>query len=50
MFLVILAVVSAAIVAFIVVKWMMSYIRTHTFAAFGWYRIVAGALILLLVR
>jgi len=45
-----LGTVVAAIVAFIVVKWMMSYIRTHTFAAFGWYRIVAGALILLLVR
>ncbi len=32
--------VVAAIVSFIVVKWLLRYIQTHTFSAFGWYRIV----------
>ncbi len=30
--------VSAA-VSFIAVTWMLRYVQTHTFAAFGWYRI-----------
>ncbi len=47
---VLLGTAVAAVVAFAVVKWMLGYIRTHTFAAFGWYRILAGALILLLVK
>ncbi len=37
-------VVSAA-VSFVVVKWLMAYIRTHTFTAFGYYRIVLAGLI-----
>lgn len=28
------------ITAFIVVKWLLSYIRRHSFAIFGWYRII----------
>jgi len=41
---VILATVIAAIVSFIAVKWLLRYVQTHTFNAFGWYRIlVAGA-------
>lgn len=45
-----IAFVVAAIVSFIVVKWMLGYIRTHTFTAFGWYRIVAGLGVLLFLR
>jgi undecaprenyl-diphosphatase len=31
--------VVAAIVSFIAVKWLLRYVQTHTFVAFGWYRI-----------
>jgi undecaprenyl-diphosphatase len=37
--LVILATVVAAVVSFIAVKWLLRYVQTHTFNAFGWYRI-----------
>ncbi len=42
-----LTTVIAAIVSFIAVKWLLRYVQTHSFSGFGWYRIVAGALILL---
>jgi undecaprenyl-diphosphatase len=43
--------VVAAIVSFVAVKWLLRYVQTHTFIAFGWYRIaVAVALLLLLLR
>ncbi len=45
-----IAFVVAAIVSFVVVKWMLGYIRTHTFVAFGWYRIVVGLGVLLFMR
>lgn len=45
-----IAFVVAAIVSFVVVKWMLGYIRTHTFTAFGWYRIAAGLGVLLFLR
>lgn len=44
---VLLATVVAAIVSFITVKWLLRFVQTHTFVGFGWYRIAAGALILL---
>jgi undecaprenyl-diphosphatase len=34
----------------VVVKWLLGYVRNHTFTSFGWYRIAVGAAILLLVR
>ncbi len=34
-----LATVVAAVVSFIAVKWLLRYVQTHTFSAFGWYRI-----------
>ncbi|MDB6035780.1 MAG: undecaprenyl-diphosphate phosphatase, partial [Verrucomicrobiales bacterium] len=46
----ILATIVAAIVSFIAVKWLLRYIQTHTFTIFGWYRIVVGLIILLLLR
>jgi undecaprenyl-diphosphatase len=30
------------------VKWLLGFVRTHTFKGFGWYRIALGAVILLL--
>jgi undecaprenyl-diphosphatase len=45
---VLLGSVVAAIVSFGAVKWLLSFVQTHTFVPFGWYRIVVGILILLL--
>jgi undecaprenyl-diphosphatase len=39
---VILSTVIAAVVSFIAVKWLLRYVQTHTFNAFGWYRILVG--------
>jgi undecaprenyl-diphosphatase len=41
--------VVSLIVAFIAVKWLLRYIRTHRFTPFAIYRIVLGALILVAV-
>jgi len=38
----------AAVTAFIVVQWLLRYVRSHTFTPFGWYRIGLGILILIL--
>lgn len=35
--------------AFVVVKWLMRYIRTHTFTVFAFYRIALGLALLLLL-
>ena len=49
--LVMLATASAAVVSFVAVKWLLRYVQTHTFSAFGWYRIaLAIAIFLLLLR
>ena len=47
--LIILATIVAAIMAFIAVKWLLRFVQNHTFVAFGWYRIVLGVAILLLL-
>ena len=39
----------AAVVSFVAVKWLLFYVRSHTFSLFGWYRIAFGALILVLI-
>lgn len=41
--------VVSAIVSFITVKWLLTYIQTHSFIVFGSYRIVLAAGIFLLV-
>jgi undecaprenyl-diphosphatase len=43
---VLLATAVAAVMAFIAVKWLLRFVQTHTFEAFGWYRIALGGLIL----
>jgi undecaprenyl-diphosphatase len=40
------AFIVASVVSFIVVKWFLRYVQTHTFVAFGWYRVILAALIL----
>ncbi len=44
----VLGTVVSAIVAFIVVRWLLRFIRTHTFVGFGWYRIALGLLMVAL--
>jgi undecaprenyl-diphosphatase len=44
-----IAFVVSMITAFVAVKWLLGYIRTHRFTAFAIYRIVLGALLLLLM-
>jgi len=39
----------STVTAFAAVKWLLGYIRTHRFTAFAIYRIVLGALLLLLM-
>jgi undecaprenyl-diphosphatase len=41
--------VSAFVVAFMVIRIFLAYIRTHTFVVFGWYRIVLGCVLLLCI-
>lgn len=40
--------VVSALVAFIAVKWLLTYIQTHRFTVFAWYRILAGGALLML--
>jgi undecaprenyl-diphosphatase len=41
--------VVSFVVALAVVHWLLRYIATHTFRPFAWYRLVAGAILLVLV-
>jgi undecaprenyl-diphosphatase len=47
---ILLGTIVAAITAFGVVKWLLGYVRNHTFTPFGWYRIAVGVAILLLLH
>lgn len=48
--LILLGTVVAAVTAFVVVKWLLGYVRHHTFTPFGWYRIAVGVAILFLLH
>jgi len=37
----------SAVVAFISVKWLLHFIHTRTFEAFGWYRIIVGGTVII---
>ncbi len=39
----------AGVVGWLAVGWLLRYVASHSFVAFGYYRIIAGAVILLLV-
>ena len=41
------AFVAAALTGFVVVRWLMAWIKQHSFAPFAWYRIALGAGLLL---
>jgi len=41
--------VVSAITAFLVVKWLLRFVQSHTFNGFGWYRIALGGALLALV-
>ncbi len=41
--------VVSFIVAYIVSRWFIKYIATHSFKLFGWYRVIAGIVILIFV-
>jgi undecaprenyl-diphosphatase len=45
-----LGTVAAVVVSFIVVKWFLRFVQSHTFVGFGWYRIALGIGMLILVR
>ena len=42
----IVGMVVAFVVSIFAIKFLMSYIKKHDFKAFGWYRIVLGALVI----
>jgi undecaprenyl-diphosphatase len=44
-----LGAVVAGVVGWLAVGWLLRYVSTHTFVIFGYYRIIAGVIILLLV-
>jgi len=39
----------AAVVSFAAVKWLLRYVQTHTFIAFGWYRIALALVLFFLL-
>jgi undecaprenyl-diphosphatase len=49
-FLLIVGLVTAFIVAWIAVKAFLAFVEKHGFAFFGWYRIAIGVLYLMLVH
>ena len=42
--------VFAAISSFFAVRWLLGYVRSHTFAGFGWYRIGLAVILLILAQ
>lgn len=44
----ILGFTAAAISSVLVMRWMLSYVRSHSFAIFMWYRIAVGVLVIAL--
>jgi undecaprenyl-diphosphatase len=45
--LVLIGMITAAVTAFVAVRWLLHYVQSHTFKVFGWYRIALGILILI---
>jgi undecaprenyl-diphosphatase len=46
--LLIIGMVAAFVVSLFVIRFLMGYIKKHDFKVFGWYRIILGAIVLLL--
>ena len=47
---VLLATIVSAIVSFVAVKWLLRYVQSHTFNAFGWYRIAIAIVIFAILK
>lgn len=41
--------VVSFLVAIVIVKWLVAYIKNHTFEIFGWYRIIIGIVLLIYI-
>lgn len=48
LFVLVLGMLVAFVVSVLVIKFLMSFIKKHDFAVFGWYRIVLGAIIVVM--
>jgi undecaprenyl-diphosphatase len=46
---ILLGIVVSMGISFIAVKWFLRFVQSHTFVGFGWYRIVLGILLLLIL-
>lgn len=46
----VVAFVVASISSFLAVRWLLGYVRSHTFEGFGWYRLGLTAVLLVLVK
>lgn len=46
----VIGLVVAFVVSIVVIRFLMSYIKKHDFKVFGWYRIILGLLVLLILR
>jgi undecaprenyl-diphosphatase len=44
-----LGLLAAFLAAVVSVRWMVTYLRRHDFAIFGWYRIGVAALVIILI-
>jgi undecaprenyl-diphosphatase len=42
----VLGFVAAALSSILVMRWMLSYVKNHSFAVFMWYRLAVGALVI----
>jgi undecaprenyl-diphosphatase len=46
--LVLIGAFTAAVMAFLSVRWLLRYVQSHTFKPFGWYRLALGVIILII--
>jgi undecaprenyl-diphosphatase len=42
----VLGFVASGITSVVLMRWMLNYVKTHSFSVFMWYRIVAGLLVI----
>ena len=45
----VVAAAVAFVIGYLVIGWLLRYIRTHSYAFFVWYRVVIGSLVLVLL-
>ena len=46
---IILGTALSFVVALVVIRYFLSYIRSHSFKVFGWYRIIVGVVLLVIL-